>query len=46
MYKQNFIQREAKKEKRHNELMARQDAALKILENIANSFANLPNIKK
>jgi len=45
-YEQNFKEREAKKEKRHNELMARQDAALKILENIANSFANLPNIKK
>jgi len=39
-YEQNFKEREAKKEKRHNELMARQDAALKILENIANSFAN------
>jgi len=26
--------------------MIRQDAALKILENIANSYANLPNIKK
>jgi len=45
-YEQNFKEREAKKEKRHNELMARQDAALKILENIANSFANLSNIKK
>ncbi|XP_024883554.1 uncharacterized protein LOC112462157 [Temnothorax curvispinosus] len=44
-YDQNFKEREAKKEERHNELMARQDAALKILENIANSFANLPNTK-
>ncbi|KAM0728545.1 hypothetical protein ACS0PU_004800 [Formica fusca] len=42
-YEQNFNEREAKKEKRHNELMARQDAALKILENIANSFANFKN---
>lgn len=44
-YDQNFKEREAKKEKRHSELMARQDAALKILGNIANSFANLPNTK-
>lgn len=41
-YEQNFKEREAKREKHHNELMARQDATLKILENIANSFANLP----
>lgn len=34
------------KETHHNELMARQDATLKILENIANSFANLPSTKK
>ncbi|XP_018393990.1 PREDICTED: uncharacterized protein LOC108772847 [Cyphomyrmex costatus] len=46
IYEQNFKEREVMKEKRHNELMARQDAALKILENIANSFANLPSTKK
>lgn len=45
-YEQNFREREAKKEKRHNELMARQDTALKILKNIANLFASLSNIKK
>lgn len=45
-YEQNFKDRKAKRDKRHNELMARQDAILKILENIANSFANLSNIQK
>lgn len=44
-YTQNFQEREAKKEKRHDELMARQDTALKILENIANLLANPPNTK-
>lgn len=44
-YEENVKDREAKREKRHNELMERQDAALKILENIANSFANLSNTK-
>lgn len=45
-YDQNFKEREAKKEKRHNEAMARQDAALRVLENLANLFANSPNTKK
>lgn len=45
IYEENFKEREANKEKRHNEQMARQDAALKFFENIANVFANLPNIK-
>lgn len=40
-YEQNFKEREAQKEKRHSELMTRQDAALKILENIANSLINI-----
>lgn len=38
MLEKNFAQREDKKDQRHNELIARQDAALKILENIANSL--------
>lgn len=44
-YEENVKDRETKREKRYNELMERQDAALKILENIANLFANLSNIK-
>ncbi|KAL0117665.1 hypothetical protein PUN28_008816 [Cardiocondyla obscurior] len=46
IYEQNYKDREAKKEKRRNELIAQQDAALQILKDIAVTFANLSNIQK